>query len=98
MPRSQSRPEVELHPEVDLEEFVRSRPWKGGAGSAWCCTSIPAALMGQVEAYVRRCRDQGISPRWKAVVAWLTEQGVEGATVARVQYHFDSASHARSAG
>jgi hypothetical protein len=97
MPGKQTR-KVELYPEVDLEEFVRRQPWKGGAGTAWCCTQIPVALMDQVEAYVRRCREQGIPPRWKAIVAWLTEQGLEGATVARLQYHFDSPNHPRSLG
>jgi hypothetical protein len=78
-----------------LEEFVRSRPWKGGSGTAWCCTQIPKELRDQVDAYIARCREQHISPRWRAIVAWLTEQGIEGATVPKLQYHEDHVLEAK---
>lgn len=71
-----------------LRTYVQQAPWKGGS-SSWCCHAVPRELMAEVEAYVADCRATGRPVRWRAVVGWLIERGVEGATEARLAYHFE---------
>lgn len=70
--------------DTGLEAYLQTHKSKrGGVGNAWCC-HVPPELLAQIEAAVA----QG-SKRWRDIAHWLTEQGVEGVTAQKLQYHFE---------
>lgn len=76
----------------DLEDFLARQPARGGAHS-WCCHELTPELREALEGV----HAKGVC-NWRAMARWLQEQGVQGATPAKIQYHFDRGHHERDTG